>query len=97
MLLYAMLHLAGYDLTVEDLKNFRQWKSRTPGHPEHFHTDAVCTWPSFGAGWSALNLNLVQHRKSLSRMADLDARAVGVGHGDPIARGATAGLRSLSV
>jgi transketolase len=35
MLLYASLFLAGYDVTLEDLKAFRQWESRTPGHPEH--------------------------------------------------------------
>ena len=35
MLLYAALHLAGYDLSLDDLKQFRQWGSRTPGHPEH--------------------------------------------------------------
>ncbi len=35
MLIYGLLHLAGYDLSLEDLKNFRQWGSRTPGHPEH--------------------------------------------------------------
>src|SRR5689334_25332588 len=35
MLLYSLLFLAGYDLTVDDLKHFRQWHSRTPGHPEH--------------------------------------------------------------
>ncbi len=43
MLQYAMLHLTGYDLTIEDLKNFRQWESRTPGHPENFHTPGVET------------------------------------------------------
>src|SRR5688572_15245371 len=35
MLQYAILHLAGYDLPLEDIKQFRQWGSRTPGHPEH--------------------------------------------------------------
>ena len=35
MLLYTMLHLTGYDVTLDDLKSFRQWGSRTPGHPEH--------------------------------------------------------------
>ncbi len=35
MLLYGMLHLTGYDLSLDDLKAFRQWDSRTPGHPEH--------------------------------------------------------------
>jgi transketolase len=39
MLLYALLHVAGYDLSLDDLKAFRQWGSRTPGHPE-FHLTA---------------------------------------------------------
>ncbi len=43
MLLYSVLHLTGYDLTLEDLKNFRQWGSRTPGHPEFSHTPGVET------------------------------------------------------
>ncbi len=33
MLLYSLLHLTGYDLSLDDLKSFRQWQSRTPGHP----------------------------------------------------------------
>ena len=41
VLLYSMLHLTGYDLTMEDLKQFRQWGSRTPGHPERNHTAGV--------------------------------------------------------
>ena len=40
-LLYAMLHLAGYDVSLDDLKNFRQWGSRTPGHPEFGVTPGV--------------------------------------------------------
>ncbi len=43
MLLYALLHLTGYDLGLEDLQNFRQWESRTPGHPEHGLTPGVET------------------------------------------------------
>src|SRR5690625_3472701 len=41
MLLYSLLHLSGYDVTMDDLKEFRQWDSRTPGHPEVHHTDGV--------------------------------------------------------
>ncbi|MGH2810277.1 MAG: transketolase, partial [Actinomycetota bacterium] len=43
MLLYSLLHLTGYDLTIDDLKEFRQWNSRTPGHPEYRHTPGVET------------------------------------------------------
>jgi transketolase len=41
MLLYALLHMTGYDLSLDDLKRFRQWGSRTPGHPERGHTPGV--------------------------------------------------------
>ncbi|MBT3712940.1 MAG: transketolase, partial [Anaerolineae bacterium] len=41
MLLYSLLHLTGYDLSLDDLKNFRQWGSLTPGHPEYGHTPGV--------------------------------------------------------
>jgi len=43
MLLYALLHLTGYNLGLEDLRAFRQWESRTPGHPEHGMTPGVET------------------------------------------------------
>lgn len=42
-LLYTLLHLTGYGLTMEDLKEFRQWGSKTPGHPEYRHTVGVET------------------------------------------------------
>ncbi|MED4400506.1 transketolase [Metabacillus fastidiosus] len=41
MLLYSMLHLSGYDVSMDDLKSFRQWGSKTPGHPEYGHTAGV--------------------------------------------------------
>jgi transketolase len=41
MLLYSLLHLTGYDLTLDDIKSFRQWGSKTPGHPEYGHTPGV--------------------------------------------------------
>ncbi len=43
MLLYGLLHLSGYDLPLEEIKNFRQWGSLTPGHPERGHTVGVET------------------------------------------------------
>jgi transketolase len=43
MLLYSLLYLTGYDLSMEELKNFRQWKSKTPGHPEYPLTPGVET------------------------------------------------------
>lgn len=43
MLLYALLHLTGYELPLEELREFRQWGSRTPGHPEYGHTPGVET------------------------------------------------------
>jgi len=43
MLLYSLLHLTGYDLSLDDLRAFRQWESRTPGHPEHGETPGVET------------------------------------------------------
>jgi transketolase len=43
MLIYALLHLTGYDVSIDDLKNFRQFRSKTPGHPEVGHTPGVET------------------------------------------------------
>jgi len=43
MLIYSLLHLCGYDLSLDELKNFRQWKSKTPGHPEYGDTPGVET------------------------------------------------------
>ncbi len=43
MLLYGLLHLTGYDLSLDDIRDFRQWGSRTPGHPERGHTAGVET------------------------------------------------------
>jgi len=43
MLLYSLLHLTGYDLSLDEIKQFRQWGSKTPGHPEHLLTPGVET------------------------------------------------------
>lgn len=53
MLLYSLLHLSGYNVTMDDLKSFRQWGSKTPGHPEYGHTDGVeATTGPLGQGLS---------------------------------------------
>jgi transketolase len=53
MLLYVLLHLSGYDLGINDLENFRQWGSRTPGHPEYGLTPGVeTTTGPLGAGFA---------------------------------------------
>ena len=43
MLIYGLLHLSGYDLSLDDIKQFRQWGSKTPGHPERGHTVGIET------------------------------------------------------
>jgi len=54
MLLYALLHLSGYDLPMEELQRFRQWDSKTPGHPEYGHTVGVeVTTGPLGTGFAA--------------------------------------------
>ena len=54
MLLYSLLHLTGYDLSLDDLREFRQWKSRTPGHPEYLLTPGVeITTGPLGQGFAS--------------------------------------------
>ncbi|MBW2195095.1 MAG: transketolase [Deltaproteobacteria bacterium] len=53
MLLYALLHLTGYEVSLDDIRQFRQWKSKTPGHPEYGQTPGVeTTTGPLGQGFS---------------------------------------------
>ncbi len=72
-LLYSMLHLSGYDVTLDDLKAFRQWGSRTPGHPEVGHTAGVeATTGPLGQGISmAVGMALAEQRLRADFGADL--------------------------
>jgi transketolase len=64
MLLYSLLHLTGYDVTLDDLKSFRQWGSRTPGHPEHGLTPGVeATTGPLGQGiTNAIGMAIAERR-----------------------------------
>jgi transketolase len=80
MLLYGLLHLAGYDLPLSELQAFRQWQSRTPGHPEFGHTAGVeATTGPLGQGIS----NAVGMALSARMLA---ARFNGRGEFDPVSQ-----------
>jgi transketolase len=65
-LLYSTLHLSGYDVTIDDLQHFRQWHSRTPGHPEYGDTDGVeVTTGPLGQGF-AMGVGMAIAEKHLS-------------------------------
>jgi transketolase len=67
-LLYALLHLSGYDLPMEELKRFRQWGSRTPGHPEYGLTPGVeATAGPLGQGF-AMGVGMALAERFLARM-----------------------------
>ena len=78
MLLYSVLHLSGYDLSLEDLKNFRQLHSKTPGHPESLDTPGIeTTTGPLGQGFAnavgqALGMKLLQARFNTKKHKIID-------------------------
>ncbi|WLD95253.1 transketolase [Alkalihalobacillus sp. AL-G] len=76
MLLYSLLHLFGYDVSMEDLKNFRQWGSRTPGHPEYGHTPGVeATTGPLGQG-IAMSVGMAMAERHLAATYNRDGHDV---------------------
>lgn len=75
-LLYSMLHLSGYDLSIEDLKQFRQWGSKTPGHPEYKHTAGVdATTGPLGQG-IAMAVGMAMAERHLASVYNRDSYKV---------------------
>jgi transketolase len=75
MLLYSLLHLHGYDVSLKDIKNFRQWGSKTPGHPEYGHTPGVeATTGPLGQGIGmAVGMAMTErHLAAVYNRADFD-------------------------
>ncbi len=101
-MLYALLHLTGYDLPLEELKNLRQWGSKTPGHPERGHTPGVemTTGPlgqgfAHGVGMAVAERFLAEHYNRTSHeIVDHYTYAI-VSDGD-LQEGVTAEAASLA-
>ncbi|WP_439823028.1 transketolase [Deinococcus marmoris] len=72
MLIYSLLHLTGYDMPLQELKNFRQWGSKTPGHPEFFHTPGLdATTGPLGQG-AAMTVGMAMAERHLAAQYNRD-------------------------
>jgi len=77
MLLYALLHLSGYDLPISEIQSFRQWGSKTPGHPEFGHTVGVeATTGPLGQGISNAVGMALAGKMAATRFNDADFQPV---------------------
>ncbi len=80
MLLYSLLHLYGYDLPLDELVRFRQWDSRTPGHPEYGHTPGVeATTGPLGQGF-AMGVGMAMAEAHLAARFNVSGEAPVVDH-----------------
>ncbi len=83
-LLYSLLHLSGFDLSLEELKNFRQWESKTPGHPEYGVTPGVDTTTGplgqgFGNGVGmAISERIFENRFNTNEIKLFDSYVYGI-------------------
>ncbi len=76
MLIYSLLHLTGYDMPLQELKNFRQWGSKTPGHPEFFHTPGLdATTGPLGQG-AAMTVGMAMAERHLAAQYNRDGFAI---------------------
>lgn len=102
MLLYSALHLSGYDLSLEDLKNFRQLHSKTPGHPESRDTEGVeTTTGPLGQGFgnavgTALGLKILENKFNTEKHTIFDAKVFAVMGDGCIMEGITSEAASLA-
>ncbi len=102
MLLYSLLHLTGYDLSLDDLKNFRQWGSKTPGHPELNHTPGVeTTTGPLGQGFAngvgmAIGQKFLAARYNKPGAEIIDYRIYAIVSDDDLMEGVTSEAASLA-
>ena len=102
MLLYAMLHLTGYDVSMDDLKAFRQWGSKTPGHPEFHDTPGVeATTGPLGQGISnavgmALSQRMLAARVNDGASFPIDNFVYGICSDGDLMEGVSAEAASLA-
>lgn len=102
MLLYSLLYLTGYDLSLDELKNFRQWGSKTPGHPEYGHTPGVeTTTGPLGQGFAtgvgmALATRLLAARYNRSDHRVVDHKIYGIVSDGDLMEGVASEAASLA-
>ncbi|PJD94367.1 MAG: transketolase [Parachlamydia sp.] len=102
MLLYSCLHLAGYNVSMEDIKNFRQLHSKTPGHPESLDTDGVeTTTGPLGQGLGngvgqALGLKLLEARLNTPKQEILNSKVFVLMGDGCVMEGVTSEVSSLA-